>query len=78
MIRKLFKVGELIENSGLSRQMVHYYTQLGLINEARRTPAGHRLYKEDVFKRIKRIKTLQSKGMTLLEIKKVINGGRID
>ena len=73
MVKGFFKIGEVMEHSGLSRQVIHNYTQLDLINEAKRTPSGHRLYGKEVFERIKKIKRLQSKGRTLLEIKKVLN-----
>ena len=74
MFKKYFKIGEVIEHSGLSRQVIHNYTQLELIREAKRTPSGHRLYVEDVFGTLKKIKKLQAKGKTLLEIKKIVNG----
>ncbi len=73
MVKKLFKIGEVMEHSGLSRQVIHNYTQLELITETKRTPSGHRLYGKEVFERIKKIKRLQSKGRTLLEIKKILN-----
>ena len=73
MVKKLFKIGEVMEYSGLSRQVIHNYTQLELIHEAKRTPSGHRLYGEEVFERIRKIKELHSKGKTLLEIKKIVN-----
>ena len=73
VIKKLFRIGEVMEYSGLSRQVIHNYTQLELIPEAKRTPSGHRLYAEGVFERIKKIKKLQSQGKTLLQIKKVLN-----
>ena len=38
--RKLFKIGEVIEYSGISRQTLHNYTILGLISAAERTPSG--------------------------------------
>jgi len=74
IVRKLFKIGEVMEYSGLSRQVIHNYTQLGLINEAKRTPSGHRLYSEEVFLRLKTIKKLQHRGKTLLEAKDMLNG----
>ena len=73
MVEKLFKIGEVMEYSGLARQVIHNYTQLELITEAKRTPSGHRLYGEEVFERIKKIKKLRSKGKTLLEIKRMLN-----
>ncbi|OGX39625.1 MAG: hypothetical protein A2984_00795 [Omnitrophica WOR_2 bacterium RIFCSPLOWO2_01_FULL_41_12] len=76
MIKKFFKIGELVEHSGLSRQVIHNYTQLELISESKRTLSGHRLYTEEVFERIKKIMELKGKGKTLLEIKKLLNSNR--
>ena len=56
---KLFKVGEIMRHSKLSRQTIHNYTMLGLIKPAERTPSGHRLYGEEVFDRIKKIELLK-------------------
>lgn len=76
MVKKYFKIGEVIDNTGLSRQVIHNYTQLELINEVKRTTSGHRLYSETVFDRLKKIKSLKAKGKTLLEIKKMLNNRR--
>lgn len=70
---KLYKIGELIQYTGFSRQTIHNYTLAGLIQEAKRTPSGHRLYDESVFDRLDQIKVLQSKNYTLYQIKKLIN-----
>jgi DNA-binding transcriptional MerR regulator len=69
---KLFKIGEVMQYSGLSRQTLHNYTLAGLIHEARRTASGHRLYDESVFDRLEQIKTLQTKNYTLMQIKKLL------
>lgn len=69
---KLFKIGEVMQYTGLSRQTLHNYTLAGLIQEARRTPSGHRLYDESVFDRLEQIKILQSKNYTLFQIKKLL------
>ena len=66
-IKKLFKIGELAEYSGLSRQTINYYTVLGIIREAGRTKSGHRLYDESVFARLEQITELK-KTKTLKEI----------
>ena len=73
---KLFKIGEVMEYSGLSRQTVHNYTLAGLIQEARRTASGHRLYEESVSDRLEEIKTLQTKNYTLMQIKKLLEQKR--
>ena len=72
--KKLYKIGELIERSGISRQTLHNYTMLGLIASARRTPSGHRLYDDDVFALLEKIKELR-KTHTLLEIKDLLGKG---
>ena len=71
---KLFKIGEVIRYSGLSRQTVHNYTMLGLISERTRTEAGHRLYGEEVFEILERIQSLKREGRTLKEIGKILRG----
>jgi len=69
--RKLFKIGEVMRFSGLSRQTVHNYTHQGLITEVERTPSGHRLYGEDVFVRLQMIFELKNQH-TLRQIKAML------
>jgi DNA-binding transcriptional MerR regulator len=64
-------MGEVIRFSGLSRQTLHNYTVFGLIREEERTPAGYRLYGEEVFERLRRIRELQPR-RTLREIKEIL------
>lgn len=78
MIKKYFKIGEVVEYSGLSRQVIHNYTQLELIYEAKRTLSGHRLYSEQVFDRLKKIKKLKSEGKTLIEIRRILNLKKVE
>lgn len=68
---KLFRIGEVMRYSGLSRQTVHNYTVLGLITEQERTEGGHRLYSEEVFDRLERIRELR-KTRTLREIRRIL------
>ncbi|MBI4602117.1 MAG: MerR family transcriptional regulator [Planctomycetes bacterium] len=69
--RKLFKIGEVMRYTGLSRQTIHNYTMLGLLTEDERTQSGHRLYGEEVFERIERIKELRAT-KTLKEIIQIL------
>lgn len=69
---KLFKIGEVMRYSGLSRQTVHNYTVMGLITERERTESGHRLYGEEVFARLRRLEELKGR-MTLLEIRQLFD-----
>lgn len=65
---KYIRIGELARASGVSCRTVDYYTQLGLLNEAVRSPGKHRLYASDAVKTIKIIKELQKQHYTLDEI----------
>ncbi|MCC6463756.1 MAG: MerR family transcriptional regulator [Planctomycetes bacterium] len=69
---KLYKVGEIMRHTGLSRQTIHNYTMLGLIKPAERTESGHRLYDETVFDRIRRIE-LMKVHRTLDEIRQTLD-----
>ena len=73
--RKLYKIGEVMEFSGLSRQTVHNYTILGMITEVERTQGHHRLYGEDVFDRLRQIQDLKKQKKTLKEIRRILGGG---
>lgn len=69
--RKLYKIGEVMEHSGLSRQTLHYYTVLGLLPVAQRTASRHRLYGEEVFEVLERIQDLKRQH-TLEEIRLIL------
>lgn len=68
---KYFKIGEVMRFSGLSRQTIHNYTMLGLIAPAKETDSGHRLYGEDVFDRLEKIKRYKLH-RTLREVKDLL------
>ena len=69
---KLYKIGEVMRYSGLTRQTVHNYTQLGLITERERTEGGHRLYGEEVFAIIEEVLRLRKEGKRLREIRELL------
>ena len=73
-LRKLFKIGEVMHYTGLSRQTIHNYTMLGLITEEERTPSGHRLYGESVFYRLERIQRLKRE-MSLKQVREALERG---
>ena len=70
-VKKLFKIGEVAEYSGLSRQTINYYTALGILSAVSRTKAGHRLYDESIFDRIDRLNELKAT-KTLQEIGEIL------
>ena len=70
---KLYKIGEVIQYSGVSRQTIHNYTTMGLIQEEGRTvPGNHRLYPESVFDDLEKIQELKNQGKSLHEIREVM------
>jgi DNA-binding transcriptional MerR regulator len=69
---KLFRIGEIIQHTPFTRQTIHNYTTMGLIQESDWTQGGHRLYDESVFERLWRIQELR-KTKTLSEIRDLLN-----
>lgn len=67
---KLYRIGELVTYTPFSRQTIHNYTIMGLIQEAQWTDGGHRLYDESVFERLSKIMKLR-KTKTLSEIREI-------
>ena len=72
--RKLYRIGEVIRYTGLSRQTVHNYTTMGLISECEWTAGGHRLYDESVFERLALIEQLK-RTRTLRQVAAMLSAG---
>ncbi len=66
---KLYRIGEVVDYSGLSRQTIHNYTTMGLLHESRWTRGGHRLYDESVFARLDHITRMKQLQKTMQEIR---------
>ncbi|MHC4552894.1 MAG: MerR family transcriptional regulator [Planctomycetota bacterium] len=69
---KLFRIGEIVRHTPFTRQTIHNYTTMGLIQESDWTEGGHRLYSESVFERLWQIQELR-KTKTLTEIRQILN-----
>ena len=65
---KLYRIGEVVRSTPFSRQTIHNYTTMGLIQESSWTEGGHRLYDESVFERLSVIMELR-KTRTLAQIR---------
>ena len=74
---KLYRIGELVSYTPFSRQTIHNYTIMGLIQEAKWTDGGHRLYDESVFARLSRIVQLRQT-KTLAEIREILRREQTD
>ena len=68
---KLYRIGEIVRHTTFTRQTIHNYTTMGLIQESDWTEGGHRLYDESVFEKLWRIQELR-KHNTLSQIQEIL------
>jgi len=66
---KLYRMGEVVDYSGMSRQTIHNYTTMGLLPETMWTSGGHRLYDESVFERLDQIAELKARHKSMAYIR---------
>ena len=69
--KKLYRIGEIVAHTPFTRQTIHNYTVMGLIQESDWTKGGHRLYDESVFEKLSRIMNLRN-NKTLADIRKIL------
>jgi len=74
---KLYRIGEVVKFTPFTRQTIHNYTTMGLIQEIDWTEGGHRLYDETVFERLKMIQDMR-KTKSLAEIRKILSANQTD
>ncbi len=74
-MRNYWKTGELSELTGLTLRTLRYYDQIGLFSPSARTGSGHRLYSAEDLSRLQRILSLKSIGLSLEEIRDMLEGG---
>ncbi|MCX5674533.1 MAG: MerR family transcriptional regulator [Planctomycetota bacterium] len=72
--RKLYRVSEIADHLGVTRQTLHNYAVIGLITEERRTDGGQRLFDESVFTRLAIIQRLK-RSHRLHEIRRMMEEG---
>ncbi|BCB90006.1 MerR family transcriptional regulator [Phytohabitans suffuscus] len=64
----LMRIGELATAAGVSNRTIDFYTTLGLIAPAERSPGGYRLYDPATVELIASIRRLEASGMALEDI----------
>ncbi len=72
-MQQLFKIGEVAERAGVRVQTLHFYERMGLVPKPKRSAANYRLYSSDAVKRVQFIKKAQAIGLTLEEIKDILD-----
>lgn len=79
---KRLTIGELAKQAGVSRSMLRYYEEQGLLKPAARSAAGYRLYAPEAARTLLFIQRAQRLGFSLADIQILLErlgrGGRFD
>lgn len=67
----LYRTGEFLRRTGISRQTLYTYLTMGLIQEAELTETGRHLFDERALRRVGIIKELNASGYPLRDIKEI-------
>ncbi len=70
---EMMRIGELAERAGVTPRTIRYYEALGLLGPCRRAGTGFRYYSEVELARLRKIDALKELGLSLEEIKSVID-----
>lgn len=66
-------IGKLAKRAGVSMDAIRHYEEQGVLLPAEKTEAGYRLYGASSLRRLDFIKHAQSCGMTLAEIRQLLD-----
>ena len=66
-------VGTVAEACGVGVQTLHYYERLGLLEKPQRSATNYRLYSSEAVRRVQFIKKAQSLGLSLEEIRQILD-----
>jgi DNA-binding transcriptional MerR regulator len=72
---ELLKTKDILEKTGISRQVLQQYIVMGLVKEKEKTAGGHRRFGRDTIRRIGLIQQLNKSGYTLRDIREVFKTG---
>ncbi|HKW74723.1 MAG TPA: MerR family transcriptional regulator [Terriglobales bacterium] len=74
----MYKVSQFAEKSGVTVRALHHYDRLGVLKPSGRTASGYRLYTDRDHARLQQIETLKFIGLSLRQIKDVLDGNDLD
>jgi DNA-binding transcriptional MerR regulator len=66
---EVWRIGEIADATNLTVRTLHYYEEIGLLDPAARSPAGHRLYGTDTIEQLYRITALRQLGLSLDQVR---------
>lgn len=72
--RRLYRIGELAELSGLPVKTIRHYSDIGVLPPARRTGSGYRMYSDRDRVRLEIVRTLRAVGFDLATIGDLLSG----
>ncbi|MCP4318197.1 MAG: MerR family transcriptional regulator [Hyphomicrobiales bacterium] len=72
----MITIRKLAEKFGISRATLLYYDRIGLLHPSTRSPSGYRLYDEDAASRLREIRGYKNAGLTLRDIRNLIDNPR--
>src|SRR5215468_6873526 len=73
MMNDRMRIGELTERAGVTQRTVRYYERIGLIPPGEREGHGQHYYTEATVARLRKIDQLKQLGLSLNEIRDVID-----
>jgi len=72
-MKRLRYIGQVAQETGIPQKTLRYYEELGLLPQPMRTESGYRIYTPDTLERVAFIKKAQRLGLTLSEIKQILD-----
>jgi MerR family copper efflux transcriptional regulator len=72
-VKQLLRVGDVARLTGKSVRAIHLYEELGLLEPARRSSGGFRLFEPSTTERIRWIDLLHSMGFSLQDMRGLVN-----
>lgn len=72
-VRKRYKIKEFAEASGITVRTLQYYDDIGILKPIKEINNNYRIYVEDDFLKLQQILTMKYIGLSLEQIKKVLN-----
>lgn len=66
-------IGEIADAVGLQTQTIRFYERRGLLPDPTRSPNGYRVYDRSTLNRLNFIRSAQSAGLTLAQIRSIID-----
>ncbi len=73
MSDRLLQIGEVADRAGLSLRTVRYYEETGLLEPAKRTDGGFRLYTDEHVERLALIRRMKPLGFTVQQMRELLD-----